>query len=381
MSPALAITRRIRSTPWSSRIEAFGVKAYTVYNHMLLPTQIVGIEEDYLHLRTSVQVWDVACERQVEISGPDADRLAQLLTVRNLGPIVAGRCGYAPVVDRRGRLINDPVAVHVAGNRWWFSAADSDLVLWATGLAEGLGLDVSVHEPSIYPLAVQGPKSDVVMARIFGSEVEAIKFFGFAWLSFDGHPLLVARSGWSAQGGFEIYVDDEAVGQRLYDALMTTGEPEGIRPGCPNLIERIEAGLLTYGTDITRDDTALEAGFDRYCALDSTLTDIESIGIEALRRQRAEGVTRRICGLVIDGDHLSPIREFWSVQGNGGRPIGRVTSAAWSPRLDSNIAIGMLATDHTEIGSEVSVTVGDGCSEEQRSATVCALPFPGAAQR
>ncbi len=371
--PSLSVTRRIRSTPWSSRVEATGALSYTVYNHMLLPTQIRGVEADYHHLRSAVQIWDVACERQVEVRGPDADRLAQLLTVRDLRPMEIGRCGYAPVVDASGRMLNDPVVLHVDTDRWWFSVADSDLVLWAGGIALGMGLDVEVHEPEVSPLAVQGPKSDDVMARVFGDDVRAIRFFRFGVLPFEGHPLLVARSGWSAQGGFEIYVDDDTIAGRLYDALMEAGESDGIGPGCPNLIERIEAGLLTYGSDMTRDDTALEAGLDRYCALDAP---IEAIGLDALRRQRNEGVGRRIRGLSLSGQAVPLVRTFWPLHASG-VPVGRVTSATWSPRLGTNVAIGMVDADSTPAGTVLTVDI-DG---ESRQAEVCDLPFPGASQR
>jgi dimethylsulfoniopropionate demethylase len=372
--PALAITRRIRSTHWSSRVEESGVRAYTVYNHMLLPTQLRGLEADYEHLRRAVQVWDVACERQVEIVGPDADRLAQLLTVRDLRPMAIGRCGYAPVVDHDGRMINDPVVLHVDADRWWFSVADSDLVLWAGGLAHGMGLDVRVHEPDVSPLAVQGPRSEDLMARLFGEEVRAVKFFRFEMLPFDGHPMVVARSGWSAQGGFEVYVDDADVAVRLYDRLMEAGADLDVGPGCPNLIERIEAGLLTYGTDITRDDTALEGGLDRYCALDAP---IDAIGLDALRRQRDAGVTRRIRGLTIDGERVPHNRNPWPVTAPDGSPAGVVSSAVWSPRLETNVAIGMLPVEHGDTGTQLQVHAPDGT----RTATVCDLPFPGASQR
>jgi len=372
-TPTLSITRRTRSTPFSSRVEAFGVKSYTVYNHMLLPTQIRGVEEDYHHLRRAVQVWDVACERQVELAGPDAARLAQLLTVRDLRSFAVGRCGYAPVVDDDGRMINDPVVLRVADDRFWFSVSDSDVVLWAGGIARGLGLEVSVREPDVSPLAVQGPKAEDVVAAVFGEQVRGIKFFRFAPLVFTGHQLLVARSGWSAQGGFEIYVDDATLGGELYDALMAAGERYDIRPGCPNLIERIEAGLLTYGTDVTRADTALEAGLERYCSLDAP---IDAIGIDALRRQAAIGVTRRVCGLLIDGAAVPAQRAPWPIT-VGGRSVGEVTSAVWSPRLEANVALGMVAVEHTAIGTAVVVDPPDG----NRSATVCAVPFPGSSQR
>lgn len=367
-APTLTIAPRLRSTPWSGRIEAFGVKSYTVYNHMLLPTQLRGLEADYHHLRRAVQVWDVGCQRQVELHGPDAGRLAQLLTVRDLRSYPVGRCGYVPLVDQAGHLINDPVALRVGEDRWWFSVSDSDVVLWAGGLACGLGLDVTVSEPDVWPLAVQGPLAEQVVARVFGPEVAEIAFFRFRTLSFRDHDLLVARTGWSGQGGFEIYVDDPEIGVALYDHLMDVGARDEIGPGCPNLIERIEAGLLTYGSDMTREHTPLEAGLDRYCSLDA---DIDAIGIDALRRQRAEGVPRRIRGLAIGGERVPLPREAWPVVDAAGARVGSVTSAVWSPRLLTNVAIGMIDAASQEPGTALTIVAPDG----DRPATVCDLPF------
>ena len=372
-SPVLAVSLRTRSTPFTSRVEASGLSAYTVYNHMLLPTSFRGVEADYWHLRNAVQIWDVSVERQAELVGPDAAKLAQMLTVRDLRKVGVGRCAYAPICDNDGLLINDPILLRVAEDRFWFSVADSDVVLWAGGLAHGLGLDVCVGEPDVWPLAVQGPRAEDVVAAVFGEEVRAITFFRFGVLTFCGHSLIVARTGWSAQGGFEIYVDDADVGVQLYDALVEAGAPYDIGPGCPNLIERIEAGLLSYGNDMTRADTALEAGLDRYCALTS---DIDAIGLDALRRQAASGVTRRIVGLVIKGDAVPGLRTRWPVL-SGHTVVGAVTSAVWSPRLSTNVALGMVGKAHAEIGTNVTVASPDG----DRTATVVELPFSGAVQR
>lgn len=372
-APVLSISRRTRSTPWSSRVEAAGARGYTVYNHMLLPTVFRGVEEDYFHLRSAVQVWDVGCERQVELVGPDAGRLAQLLCVRDLRKFDVGRCGYAPVCDHDGRLINDPVVLRVGDDRWWLSVADSDVVLWAGGLAAGMGLDVRVHEPDVWPLAVQGPRAEDLMALVFGEAVRDIRFFRSAPLRFEGAEMVVARSGWSAQGGFEIYVDDPDVGVALYDHLFEVGEPFDVGPGCPNLIERIEAGLLSYGNDMTREHTALEAGLDKYIGFDAP---IDAIGLDALRRQRDAGVGRRIVGLAIDGDRVPSIRDPWPVI-RGAAPVGIVTSAAWSPRLEANVALGMIDVPHGAVGTRLQIDTPDGV----RAATTCQVPFPGAVRR
>jgi dimethylsulfoniopropionate demethylase len=368
--PALAITRRTRSTPFSSRIEKFGVEAYTIYNHMLLPTRFRGVEEDYFHLRESVQIWDVSCQRQVEIVGPDAARLAQMLTVRDLRKLGIGKCALAPVCDEDGFLLNDPVAIRVAEDRFWFSISDLDILLWAQGIALGMKLDVKIFEPNIWPLAVQGPRAEDVIVEVFGEAARATKFFRFDTLTFGNHPFLVARSGWSAQGGFEIYVDDAEIGVQLYDALDAAGQKYGIRPGCPNLIERIEAGLMTYGTDITRNDTPLEGGMAQYVGLDA---DIEAIGLDAIRARAKKGIDRAIVGITIDGDKVPANRAPWPVIA-GGKQIGSVTSAVWSPRLDTNVSLGQVAIDFTAVGTQMSVETPDG----MRSAQVSPVPFPGA---
>ena len=372
--PHLAISRRTRSTPFSSRVEAAGLASYTVYNHMLLPTSFRGVEADYWHLRTAAQIWDVSVERQVELIGPDAARLAQLLTVRDISKVGIGRCAYVPICDAAGKLINDPILMRLADDRYWLSVADSDVVLWAGGLAHGMNVNVSVFEPDVWPLAVQGPRAEDVVAAVLGDQVRAITFFRFAVIEFRGHPLVVARTGWSAQGGFEIYVDDPTVGADLYDALTQAGEPFDIGPGCPNLIERIEAGLLSYGNDVTRHDTALEAGLDRYCSLQSS---IEAIGLDALRAQAAAGVPRRIVGLQIDGSQVPANRDPWTTVDSNGRVIGDTRSAVWSPRLETNVALAMVDAEFTRVGSQLVVECPDG----QRSATVVELPFPGAVQR
>ena len=366
-APLLSISQRTGSTPFTPRVEHAGVKSYTVYNHTLLATAFRTIEADYRHLKSHVQVWDVSCERQVEVRGPDAARLVQLMTPRDLSRATQGRCLYVPLVDETGGMINDPIALKLGEDRFWLSIADSDVLLWAKGLAFGMSLDVDITEPDVFPLAVQGPKADELMARVFGDATRSIRFFRFDHLPFNGHPLLIARSGWSRQGGFEIYVDDATLAPALWDALMVAGRDLAVGPGCPNAIERIEGGLLSYGSDMTREHNPFECGLDQYCQLDRP-TEFMSRG--ALQRIVDEGIARRIMGLRINADGLPPCHVPWPVV-MGGQQIGQVSSAAWSPDFDCGVALAMLGRDHWEPGSPVEVDTPNGV----RSATVASLPF------
>jgi dimethylsulfoniopropionate demethylase len=365
--PQLSINQRFRSTPYTPRIEAAGVKAYTIYNHTLLATMFRSLAEDYQHLKEHVQLWDVSCERQVEIRGPDAARLVQLMTPRDISRATIGRCLYAPLVDEKGGIVNDPVVLKLAEDRFWLSIADSDVRLWAQGLAYGLGLDVSIAEPEVAPLAVQGPKSDDLLARVLGESVRAIRFFRFDTLEFRGQPLVVARSGWSKQGGFEIYLEEPTLGLDLWDTLWAAGQDLEVRAGCPNQIERIEGGLLSYGGDMTQENNPLECGLDAYCNLDRP---IEFMGRTALERIAEEGPARRIMGLRIDAQTLPRCERAWPVLANGS-PVGRATSVAMSPDLGCGVAIAMLERGHWTPGQHVEVHTPDGA----RTATVARMPF------
>ena len=365
--PALSLSRRTRCTPFSARVAAAGVKAYTIYNHMLLATVFDSLKADYRHLKTHVQVWDVACERQVEIRGTDAGRLAQMLTPRFVLDMKVGQCYYAPMVDETGGMLNDPVLLRIAEDRFWVSVADSDLLLWIKGLAYAWHLEVDVNEPDVSPLAVQGPKAEELMARVFGEEVRGIKFFRFVTIEFRGEPLVVARSGYSKQDGFEIYVTPGGVGEPLWDALFAAGEDLQVRAGCPNLIERVESGLLSYGNDMTRANTPHECGLARFC---NTWDAIGCVGRDALLRVARDGPVRQIRGLRIEGEALPPYVEPWGVYADG-EQMGSVTSAVWSPDLNANVAIGMVRMTHWMPGTGVSVESPDG---KRRNATVCLLP-------
>ncbi|MCH2075415.1 MAG: dimethylsulfoniopropionate demethylase [Rhodobacteraceae bacterium] len=348
-------SRRVRRTPFSDGVEAAGVQGYTVYNRMLLPTYFQSVVDDYHHLKRHVQIWDVSVERQVEVRGPDAGRLMQMLTPRDLRGMLPGQCYYVPMVDETGGMLNDPVALKFSDDRYWVSIADSDLLLWIKGIAYGFRLDVIVTEPDVAPLAVQGPMADDLVARIFGDSVRDLRFFRYGLFDFEGVEMVVARSGYSKQGGFEIYVDGYDMGMPIWNALMKAGEDLNVRAGCPNGIERIEGGLLSYGNDMTIENTPHEAGLGRFC---STQTAIGCVGRDALLRVAKEGPIKQVRPISITGD-LPLCDRGWDIVA-GGKRVGMVTSSALSPDFDTNVAIGMVRMTHWDPGTKLEVVTQDG---------------------
>jgi dimethylsulfoniopropionate demethylase len=359
----LSISRRLRSTPFTRRVEAAGVKAYTVYNHMLLPTIFESVEDDYWHLCEHVQVWDVSCERQIAIRGPDSQRLAQLMTPRDIGHAVPGQALYAPLCAKNGGILNDPVLIKISADHWWFSIADSDIELWASGLASGYGLKVEITEADIWPLAVQGPKAEELVGRVFGEEVRGIRFFRSRMLDFRGRQMVVTRSGYSKQGGFEIYLNDADLAEPLWDRLIEMGRDLKVKPGAPNLIERIESGLISYGNDITDEHNPFECGLDAYIDLDA---DIEALSLPALRTLAGKHANQLV-GLSFD----QPMQFDSSEVISEDRVIANISSQVWSPRFRKHLALAMVKRDYLASHAEVEINGQQG--------RITGLPFTNSA--
>ena len=360
-------SRRLRSTPYTDRIEAHGVSSYTVYNHMLLPASFKSLESDYHHLKEFVQVWDVAAERQVEITGKDSAKLVQLMTCRDLSKSKIGRCYYSPLVDQEGLLVNDPIINKLAEDRWWISIADSDVIFFAKGIASGNKFEVEIKEPNVNILAVQGPLAENLMAKLFGEEIRGLKFFNFKYFNYKEHKYFIARSGWSKQGGFEVYVEDDIAGQDLYDYLFEFGKEFNIRPGCPNLIERIESALLSYGNDFDNRDNPFEANFDKFVNLDS---DVNFLGKEKLKKIQQDGITRKLMGVKIDSNKIDMYCEK-TLFDDKNNIVGYVRSATYSPTFKKVIGIAMINKPYWNSKDQFKIDI----DERIFVGTVCDLPF------
>jgi dimethylsulfoniopropionate demethylase len=362
----IAKSRRVRSTPYTSRIESQGVTAYTIYNHMLLPASFGNIEKEYFHLKEHVQVWDVAAERQVQITGKDSTKLVQLMTCRNLSKSKVGRCYYAPIIDEQGGMLNDPVALKLGENKWWLSLADSDVGLYAKGIASGLALEVEINEPDVNIMAVQGPKSFKLMEKVLGKKITELKFFGFDYYSFKGNKFLIARSGWSKQGGYEIYVENRKAGQKLYDELFSAGKEFQVEPGCPNLIERIESALLSAGNDFDSGDNPYECGFDKYIDIES---DINYLGKKALTKIFKEGINKKLMGVLIDLDKIEVTEEIPLY--NDDSVIGNLRSAIYSPNLKKVVGIAMIKKEYWDKTKILELRI----KEQSSKGRLCDLPI------
>ncbi|MDA8767209.1 glycine cleavage system protein T [Planktomarina temperata] len=359
---------QIRKSPYFDATVRWGAQSFSVYNHMYIPRDFGDPEQNFWNLVDQAILCDVAVERQVEITGPDAAKFTQMLTCRDLSKMAVGQCKYILITNADGGILNDPILLRLAENHFWISLADSDILLWAQGVAVHSGLNVQIKEPDVSPLQLQGPNSGLILQELFGDSITDLKYYWLRELELEGIPLVVSRTGWSSELGYELYLRDGSKGDQLWELIMAAGASHGLKPGHTSSIRRIEGGMLSYHADADIDTNPFELGFDRLVNLDM---DAEFIGKAALRKIKQEGPMRKQVGLVLDCAPLTgPNTTFWAIQQDGAT-IGKVTSAVYSPRLKQNIALAMVATDAAIMGAEVEVLTNSGAVK----ATMVERPF------
>jgi glycine cleavage system aminomethyltransferase T len=360
-----------RKSPYHEAAKRAGCRSWGLYNHMLLPTLYDDPITEYWALVQGVTMWDVAVERCIEIAGPDAFAFTNLLTCRDLSACEVGQCRYVLLTARRGGIVNDPVLLRLAEDRFWLAIADSDVLLYAKGVAAFAGLEVDLSEADVAPMQVQGPRSKEVVETLFGAAVAGLRYYRCTEAEVDGIPVVVSRTGWTGEVGFEIYLRDTSRGEDLWRLVEEAGAPHGIRAIAPSEARRIEAGIFNYGSDMGPEDTPYHVtGLERLVDLEQ---EADFIGKEALGRIAEEGVDRKLVGIRIGGDPMTDegaLNEFWPVRGEGDRAIGRVTAGAWSPRLEANVGYAWVPIALAEPGTELRLRAPGG-----RTATVAALPF------
>ena len=369
---------QIRKSPYFDATVRWGARDFSVYNHMYIPRDFGDPVENFWNLVNKAILCDVAVERQVQITGPDAARFTQLLTPRDLSKCAVGQCKYVLITNTDGGILNDPVLLRLAENKFWLSLADSDVLMWAQGVAVHSGLDVQITEPDVSPLQLQGPNSGLIMQELFGADISELRYYRLEEKNLDGIPLVVSRTGWSSELGYELYLLDGSRGDELWEKIMAAGSAHGLAAGHTSSIRRIEGGMLSYHADMDISNNPYELGLSRLVNLDN---NNEFIGREALQKICDNGVTRKQVGLEISGPALEGANTtFWPLLSratghtNGqstDQAVGKVTSAIYSPRLEKNIALAMLATEYSEEGTKVQVQLPDSMVE----ATVVKKPF------
>ena len=359
---------QIRKSPYFDSTVKWGATGFSVYNHMYIPRDFGSPEQNFWNLIENAILCDVAVERQVEITGPDAYKFIQLLTPRDLSKLSIGQCKYVLIVNNEGGILNDPILLRLGENHFWLSLADSDILLWAQGVALNSGLNVKIIEPDVSPLQLQGPTSGEIMIKLFGDSIKDLKYYWLREYTLDGIPLIVSRTGWSSELGYEIYLRDGSKGNELYEKIMTAGKDHGLQPGHTSSIRRIEGGMLSYHADADINTNPYELGLDRLVNLDSK---VNFIGKEALKKIQQEGIKRIQVGLELEGEPLKgPNTTFWSIQKED-EVIGKVTSAIYSPRLKKNIALAMIKINQSKIGNKLKIKT----NENEINCTVVEKPF------
>ena len=365
--PEIGIGARVRKSPFFEATVEAGATTFTIYNHMYMPISYGDPLAEYSALTERVCIWDVAAERQVEIVGAQAAELTQRLSARDLSKCKVGRARYAPMCDHAGHLINDPVILKLADDRFWLSIADLDILLWAKAVAGEGNYDAHVFEPDASPLGVQGPKAEALVAELVGDWVRDIPFFGHAPTTLDGINMVVCRSGWSHQGGFELFLTDGNRGTDLWNLVWDAGQKYDISPGGPHFQERVESDLLSFGADHPLDADPFEVGLGKLVNLDS---EVDFIGKAALIAKRDRGLQRARVGLHVDGDPIFNVENPWDLSLEG-ESIGSLRVGVISPRFERNIAIGFINIVGAEPGTQLIADSPQG----PRTATVVPLPF------
>jgi glycine cleavage system aminomethyltransferase T len=358
---------RLKRSPYFEATQRHGCWGYTVYNHMFLPIRYDEFEAEYRRLLADVTLWDVSVERNVEIAGRDGLKFAELLTPRDLSKCGVGEGRYVLLTDDAGGIVNDPVLLRLEENRFWLACADSDVLLWAKGVARGSGLQVELRELDVAPLQIQGPKSRELVTDLFGERVPGLGYYHFFKAELQGIPVIVTRTGWTGELGYELYLLDPARGVDLWNRVMEAGKRYHIAPTGPSDIRRIEAGILNYGIDMTLDNNPYELGLERLVNLDK---QAEFIGRDALQRIAKDGVKKKLVGVEISGTKMDLNFTRYPIRVEG-KTAGFITSCVHSPRLKKNIGYAMLPIEKCKPGNRVEIDSPDGV----RSAVIVPMPF------
>ena len=353
----IGIGSRIRKSPYYESNLKYGVTGFTVYNKMYLPTGFSDPEKEYQSLVNDVTFGDFAAERQIEINGPDAYDFIRYIQPRNLEKCDIGSCKYILLTDNDGGIVNDACLLRLEENKFWISPGDGDVILWLQGIAINSGMNISIHEPDVSPLQISGPKSGKLIRKLFKGEHDDLGYYKSRQTTLENIPMVIARTGWSGELSYELYLQDGKLGNKLFELVYEAAEEFNGRVIAPNAIRTIEGGLLSYGGDFSREHNPYTIGLGRLVDLDQ---EIDFIGKDALRKIKDQGITEKLVGVELEGDPIIKAPEnFWQINSND-KKVGRLSRAFFSPRLKKNIGLAIVDIDFAAEGTAISVATPNG---------------------
>ena len=365
----IGIGSRVRKSPYYESTLKYGVTGFTVYNKMYLPTGFSDPSKEYESLINDVTFGDFAAERQIEVSGPDAYKFVRYIQPRNLDKCDIGSCKYIILTDMDGGIINDACLLRLEEDKFWISPGDGDVILWLQGIAINSGMKVEIHEPDVSPLQISGPKSGKLIQKLFNGEHDDLGYYQATQTSLDDIPMVIARTGWSGELSYELYLQDRTLGNKLFEMVYDAAKEFNGRVIAPNIIRTIEGGLLSYGGDFGREHNPYTIGLDRLVNLDQ---EDDFIGKEALKVIKEKGPTKMLVGIELEGDPIIKAPEnFWPVNNSDNNKIGRVSRAFFSPRLKKNIGLAIVDIDYADEDTQFYVATPNG----DLQSTVVSMPW------
>ncbi|MFW5642004.1 MAG: aminomethyltransferase family protein [Roseicyclus sp.] len=395
----MLISTRVRKSPfWHLSVEA-GCWRATIYNRMYHPRGYVRPEDggamaEYATLVEGVTLWNVAVQRQIRVRGREAERFVNRAITRDATRIAPMRAKYAILCNGKGGIVNDPVLLRLSEDEFWFSASDSDLVLWLQGLNVGLGHDVEIDELDVAPLQVQGPRSGALMAGLFGDAISELPYYGLMEAELAGCSVVISQTGFSGEKGYEIYLRDATrTAEAVWYALLDHGAEHGLRVTAPAHHRRIAAGILSWGQDMDAETSPLQVNLGYQVPREKTADYVGRAALEAQRAAIEAGrppFRLRLVGLAMGGRPVTDYApDFWLVATPDGARAGYVTSPWWSPELGHNIALAYVPWDMGAPGTRLRVELPEPYADtpgEPVEAEVVETPFrasehPGARAR
>ncbi len=385
----LLISTRVRKSPYWHLSHKAGCWRATVYNRVYHPRGYVRPEDggamvEYSAIVNHVTMWNVAVERQIQVIGPDAEKFVNYVITRDATRIEPMHAKYVILCNQQGGVLNDPVLLRLSDDEFWFSLADSDIMLWLQGVNADNRYNVKISEIDVSPLQIQGPKSLALMTDLIGQEINHIPYYGLLEGQIAGRDVVVSQSGFSGENGYEIYLRDATLyAEDLWNTILDIGKKHSLMVIAPAHHRRIAAGILSWGQDMDFETLPFQCNLGYQVPRNKKTEYVGKEALENVRKQMEEGNTpfkTTLVGMEFGGKQIDDYApDFWLISGHeGGDPIGYVTSPWYSPELETNIAMGYVPCGMHSVGTKLQIHLPDEYAETPGfpvMAKVVEIPF------